>query len=78
MEKNDSVNSAILVLQRCSPVTLPNVNVLLRILSTLPVTSQNVFSSKLKLVLWPLPCPIAKTAPPQTSIPGYALALIRV
>jgi hypothetical protein len=50
MEKM-TVNSAILLLQRCSPVTLPNVNVLLRILGTLPVSSQNVFSSKLKLVL---------------------------
>ena len=45
--KRKSVNSAILALEHCSAVTLPNVNVLLRILATLPVTTaqpERVFS----------------------------------
>jgi hAT family C-terminal dimerisation region len=45
--QSKSVNSAILALQHCSPVTLPNINVLLRILATLPVTTaqpERVFS----------------------------------
>ena len=42
-----TINSAILALQNCSPVTLPNVNILLHILATLPVTTaqpERVFS----------------------------------
>jgi hypothetical protein len=39
-----TVNSAILALQHCSPVTLPNVNVLLHILAMTTAQPERVFS----------------------------------
>jgi hypothetical protein len=49
-----TVNSAILALLHCLPVTLPNVNVLLHILATLPAASaqpEHVFSKVEKTAL---------------------------